>query len=65
MTSKNAAEHASDGIAESLFAYIASSDVALSIAAEQIADLAARGEPIEKESALGLLVERGVIEIEN
>lgn len=63
LTSKSPAEHASDGIPESLFLYLVSSEEGLELAARQIAEILQRGEALQEGSSLDLLVRRGVIEI--
>lgn len=63
LTSKSSAEHASDGMSESLFLYLVSSEEALEFAATQISDILTRGEQIQEGSALNLLIRRSVIEI--
>ncbi|EDM33279.1 hypothetical protein RTM1035_14882 [Roseovarius sp. TM1035] len=63
LTSKSPAEHASDGIPESLFLYLVSSDERLELAASHIAEILQRGEALQQGSSLDLLVRRGVIEI--
>ncbi|WP_172330338.1 hypothetical protein [Mangrovicoccus sp. HB161399] len=65
LTSKSPAEYASDGLSESLFLYLVSSDRALDLAAEQIRKILAEGGQLQRGSALDLLVERGVIEIKD
>ena len=63
MTSKSPAEYASDGISESLFLYLASSEENLEFAANQIREVLMRSEQLQKGSALELLVRRDIIEI--
>lgn len=63
LTSKSGAEHASNGMPESLFLYLASSEERLELAARQISEILLRGERLQEGSALELLVRRGVIEI--
>jgi hypothetical protein len=63
LTSRSPAEHASNGIPESLFLYLTSSEKRLELAAGQISEILQRGEQLQKGSALDLLVRRGVIEI--
>jgi hypothetical protein len=63
LTSKSPAEHASDGMSESLFLYLVSSEETLEFAANQIRDILIRGEHIQEGCALDLLVRRGVIDI--
>ena len=63
LTSKSGAEYASDGMPESLFLYLASSDERLELAARQISEILLRGDQLQEGSALELLVRRGVIEI--
>ena len=65
LTSKSGAEYASDGMPESLFLYLTSSEERLELAAMQISAILLRGEPLQEGSALDLLVRRGVIEIGN
>lgn len=63
LTSKSPAEHASDGIPESLFLYLVSSEEGLELAARQISEILQRGDSLQEGSALDLMVRRGVIEI--
>ena len=63
LTSKSGAEYASDGMPESLFLYLASSQERLELAARQISGILLRGERLQEGSALELLVRRGIIEI--
>jgi hypothetical protein len=63
LKSKSPAEYASDGMPESLFLYLVSSEEGLEIAKEQIVEILQRGEALQEGSALDLLVRRGVIEI--
>lgn len=63
LTSKSPAEHASDGIPNSLFLYLVSSEERLELAAREISDILKRGEPLQEGSALDLLVREGVIEV--
>jgi hypothetical protein len=63
LTSKSGAEFASDGVPESLFLYLASSEERLELAARQISEILLRGDELQEGSALELLVRRSVIEI--
>jgi hypothetical protein len=63
LTSKSGAEYAGDGVPESLFLYLASSQERLELAARQISEILLRGDQLQEGSALELLVRRGVIEI--
>ena len=63
LTSKSGAEYASDGMPESLFLYLASSEERLALAANQISEILLRGDVLQEGSALDLLVRRGVIEV--
>ncbi len=65
LTSKSPAEYANDGMPESLFLYLASSELRLELSANQISEILQRGEPLQEGSALDLLVRRGVIEIKD
>lgn len=63
LTSKSGAEYASDGMPESLFLYLASSEERLELAAKQISEILLRGDRLQEGSALELLVKRRVIEV--
>lgn len=63
LTSKSGAEYASDGLPESLFLYLASSEQRLELAAKQISEILLRGDPLQEGGALDLLVRREIIEI--
>lgn len=65
LTSKSPAEFASDGLPESLFLYLVSSEARLEFAATQIKEILQKGEQLQEGSALALLVERGVIEVKS